>query len=105
MSSTWKAHLVISSVLAAVLVGFSVLVVLHPTLGFASQDSILAGADLRASLLAVCWIAFAAGILTATLGVALFGRLVQRPVVVVASSYAVALLSTAAALHLVDRFF
>ena len=54
-----RRHLGVLSAIATLTVAMSVIIWLHPTLGYA-QGGILDGADLRSSLLAILWSLFAA---------------------------------------------
>lgn len=58
------SHKYVLAVLGILAVGLSLLVWFHPTFGFASEGSVIAGADLRADLIRLLWwiaVAFALG--------------------------------------------
>lgn len=59
-SSRFRVHRIVLLVLASLAIVLSALVWFHPSLGYAGEDSVIAGADLRSPLIQILWWLFAA---------------------------------------------
>jgi hypothetical protein len=70
-SPRFRTHKIVLAALAALALALSALVWFHPTLGFASRDSVIAGADLRGDIVRLLWWLFASFALVSTAIVAL----------------------------------
>src|SRR5262249_10201731 len=88
--SLWGLHRALVVALAVLTAGLTLLIVLHPTLGFAN-GGVLDGADLRSSLVVILWSCLAAGVFVATVGVAIGARVSSRRAPVLLAAYAVAI--------------
>jgi hypothetical protein len=104
-TSIWKPHAIALGALAAVGVVVSLLVWYHPRLGFAPRDSVIAGADLRSSLISIQWILFAAFSAIATVVLAVARRFLSRRTPTMLLAYAIAFGAQWLVLPVVDKFF
>jgi hypothetical protein len=97
------AHRIVLAVLVVLAVGFSLLVWLHPTFGFA-QDGILAGADLRSSLIQLVWWLAAAFAVVSTVVVLLVPARIHAAARY-AAAYVGGLGAVIAAVPILDKFY
>ncbi|MCY1010128.1 hypothetical protein OV079_32090 [Nannocystis pusilla] len=77
--SRWRRHGRIMHVLSMVAGGLCVLLVVHPSLGYAPRGSVIAGADLRWEIMEIVWWLFLAMGATASVVVALLPSATPRP--------------------------
>ena len=104
-TSIWKPHAIALGALAAIGVAVSLLVWYHPRLGFAPSHSVIAGADLRSSLISIQWILFAAFSAIATVMLAVARRFLSRRAPAMLLAYAIAFGAQWLVMPVVDKFF
>ncbi len=103
--SLWRAHgLTLAFITAAALI-LSAVLWLHPSAGYANADSIIAGADLRADLIALLWIALAVVASVSSLVVGVGGRFTRRATALVPAGLVTGALVVVAIAPLLDRYF
>jgi hypothetical protein len=103
-SLIWKNQLYILISFAIALIGFSLLVWLHPKLGYAPSDSIIAGADLRIELIQIVWIWFGILSISSSIILKIATRFSKRwPIWIIA--YGIGLVTIILALPLIDRYY
>ncbi len=102
--SPWTAHRVILASLALACAALTVLVWFHPTAGYADENSIISGADLRASLLLILWSGVAVFATISSLIIALTTPFTSRRLIQLIAGYLVALASMPLYGVIIDKF-
>lgn len=88
-----SSHHLVLAALALAALALTALLWFHPTAGYAAEGSILAGADLRASLIVILWSALAVFAAVSTLVITLAARITPRRFAQLLAGYAAAVAS------------
>ena len=97
-------HLLVLIVLAVVAASLSALVWFSSTIGYAQPGSIIAGADLRGSIILILWSLVAVLALTSTAVIAIAGMLSERRLVPLAAAYVIGLGVLPLAMIVIDKY-